>query len=892
MNRRLSPPFAPSRASIGLLLLCSLVIAVPGQATTLLTNGSEIYFTRFAGDDLSVVNGADGFTIYVPPGAKSLEVEFRTAPNEPVELMVRNGLDVGIDPNSGLETYGPKRASYFTMPDNLGIARITVSNQVFPPLSPGTYYIGFLRRAENQAIEGTMKATVSGGPVEELYSLAESKFDVDAEGWTRNATLSPLPGTVVGDPKSLFEYYGERGNPGGFIAIRDVGQGPDEFFVAPDKFNVNLIENSETRIEFDLARITGGREPHFGVEVRVYSDEGSWRWIGQPPTSIPTDYNFFTGQVDPLWRLVSVPVRRDFWNKLAGTGSFEDTMANPKRIEVRGSYTFGPGTNGLDNFRILVRGEAPPQPVLPTISTFSGGFDRWLRNYPQDEELEGATLGDRDSMFLWDQEEGNPGGRITIAETGDHGGPNADAFVAPQEFLGIYTGLNQPRFEFDYRHRSFLGATDPVRIWIFGAGSIYRWDGAVPLNIWGHQTAYLRAADWTLESGAATFPEVLANVVRIEISAEHAWSRERNSLDNFAVLTADSPPLPQSLTAAPSTLDFAAVATEASPEPQMIQITSSGGELLWQAAVEGSVKDRVELSATHGTAPQEVAVSVDTAGLAAGEYAFTVVVTASGTTLPAQRIEAKLTVSPQPFPTPVISDGGVVQAATYQAKLAPGALGVIFGTSLGGPAQGLALGYTGQRGDALPTEASGVKVLVYEEFEQLIAEAPLLYVSDGQINFQMPFEVAGRARVRLVVAVGGIRSAPSPVQILASAPGIFTFEGNRAIAVNHNGQLVTATTPLTRTKNVTVYMTGQGSVAPSWASGRAASASPLIFAPAEAHAYIGGAEARITFLGLAPGMVGVLQMNIEPSYFTPLGEQTMHVNIGGFESNSTIVVVQ
>lgn len=891
MIRRQSPQPAPSRASIGLLILMSALFAAPGQATTLLTNGSEIYFSRFAGEDLTSVNGADGFTVFVPPGAKSLEVQFRTDPNAPIELMVRRGSDVGIDPVLGIPTYAPDRADYFHMPNNLGVATVVVSADTWPRLQPGTYFIGFLRRAENIGVAGTLKATVSGGPVEELYPLVESTFNKDAEGWTRNATISPLPGTALGDPKSSFEYRDGRGNPDGFIVIRDVGGGPDEFFVAPDKFNVNLIENSETRIEFDLSRINGGREPHFGVEVRVISEVGAWRWIGQPPTSIPTDFDFFFDQVNPLWRLVSVPVRGDFWNRYAGSGSFEDTMSAPKRIEIRGSYTFGPGANGLDNVRILARGEAPAQPVLPTVSTFNGGYDRWIRNYPATEDFPGATVGDRDSMFLFDDEEGNPGGRITIAETGDHGGPNADAFVAPQAFLGIYTDLNQPRFEFDYRHRSFLGATEPVRIWIFGAGSIYRWDGAAPLNIWAHQTAYLRASDWELQSGAASFDAVLANVVRIEVSAEHAWSRERNSIDNFALLTADSPPLPQSITAGPRTLTFSSEATEAAPEPQTIEITSSGG-LLFAATVEGSIADRVTLSETQGSAPAEVSVSIDTAGLAAGEYAFAILVYSPGTTLPVQRIEGSLNLAPQPFPTPVISENGIVHAATYKGDLAAGALGVIFGQNLGGPAEGWTLGYQGQRRDALPTDAGGVKVLVYEQFDQMIAEAPLLYVSDRQINFQMPFEVAGRSEVRVVVVIGGIRSTPQAVRVLPSAPGIFTYDGDRAIAVNDQGRLVSADSPATRTKTLTVYMTGQGAVAPRWASGRAASANPLIFTPAQAYASIGGVEGTITFLGLAPGMVGVLQMNVEPSYFTPLGEQILRVNIGGFNSNEARVVVR
>ena len=892
MKRRISPHSAPSRASIGLLLTLSILFVTAGQATTLLTNGSETHFSRFAGSDLTSVNGADGFTVFVPPGARSLEVEFRTEPNVRTELMVRRGLDVGIDPIFGIPTFAHSRADYFAMPNNLGVARIVVSADTWPRLEAGTYFIGFLRRAEDIGVAGVLKATVSGGPVEELYPLAQSTFDAGADGWTRNATPSPLPGTGVGDPKSTFEYRADRGNPGGFIAIRDIAGGPDEFFVAPEKFNVDLLEHDDTRIEFDLSRINGGREPHFGVEVRVISEVGAWRWIGQTPSSIPTDFDFFSDQVNPIWRLVSVPIRRDFWNRYAGSGSFEAAMSAPKRIEIRGNYTLGSGTNGLDNVRILVRGEAPAQPVLPTVSSFSSGFDRWSRNYPKSERFPEAPLGDRDSQFLWDREEGNPGGRITIAETGDHGGPNADAFVAPQEFLGIYTGLNAPRFEFDYRHRSFLGATEPVRIWIYGAGSKYRWDGAVPLNIWSRQTAHLRASDWTRESGTGSFDQALANVTRVEISAEHAWSRERNSLDNFALLTADSPPLPQSISAGPSTLSFSGAATDPSPDPRMIQITSSGADLLWEANMAGAIASRIQLSATQGQAPEEVAVTVDTAGLTPGEYPFSIVIRAQGTTLPPERIDGVLNLAPQPHPTPVISDGGVVQAATYRPELAAGALGLIFGRNLGGPMDGLLLSYVGRRRDALPTDAAGVRVLIYEQFEQLIAEAPLMYVSRDQINFQMPFEVAGRALVRVVVSIGGVRSAPQSVRILPSAPGVFTWQGDRAIAVNDQGQLVTAETPAVRTKSLTVYMTGQGGVAPQWASVRAASASPLIFAPAQATAVIGGVEGTITFLGLAPGMVGVLQMNVEPSYFTPVGEQMLRVNIGGFDSNEARVVIR
>ena len=91
---------------------------------------------------------------------------------------------------------------------------------------------------------------------------------------------------------------------------------------------------------------------------------------------------------------------------------------------------------------------------------------------------------------------------------------------------------------------------------------------------------------------------------------------------------------------------------------------------------------------------------------------------------------------------------------------------------------------------------------------------------------------------------------------------------------------------------MTVYMTGQGPVAPNWPTGKAASAFPLILAPAEAHAFVGGVEGKIEFLGLAPGMVGVLQMNFRPDHFSPLGDQPLKVSIGGHESNEGLIFIR
>jgi len=288
------------------------------------------------------------------------------------------------------------------------------------------------------------------------------------------------------------------------------------------------------------------------------------------------------------------------------------------------------------------------------------------------------------------------------------------------------------------------------------------------------------------ESGSASFDAVSSHIQRIEVSAEHAEGRERNSLDNFAVLTDDTPPLPQSITALPGALSFVAVAAEEPPAPQMLQISASGPPVRWGAEISGDIKDRVRLSETEGEPSSEVEVSIDTDGLAAGSYPFQVVVRALGTTVPAQVVQGSLRLS-DARATPQISQGAVVNAASGQPVLAAGALARLTGTNLGGPPEGVRSSYGGQRGDQLPTELEGVKVLVYETWEGLIAEAPIVSLSDREIEFQMPFEAAGRAAVRVLVAIGGLRSETINVQLTPSAPGVFADEDGRGAVLNADG---------------------------------------------------------------------------------------------------------
>jgi len=206
----------------------------------------------------------------------------------------------------------------------------------------------------------------------------------------------------------------------------------------------------------------------------------------------------------------------------------------------------------------------------------------------------------------------------------------------------------------------------------------------------------------------------------------------------------------------------------------------------------------------------------------------------------------------------------VVNAASFAAGIAAGALETIGGVHL-------AAGRTATADYPWPTTLAGVQVLLNG------APMPLLYVSDAQINFYVPPGASLGSGSLTVVPPSGTQ-ATVPVNVATLAPGI--FPGAILLAGTATSAL---TTPVYAGDTIEIYCTGLG---PTRAAGglETTALTPTVF--------IGATPVQPIFSGLAPGFVGLYQVNVQvPSGLAP-GAQPVLISVSLAHSNSVNILVQ
>jgi uncharacterized protein (TIGR03437 family) len=215
---------------------------------------------------------------------------------------------------------------------------------------------------------------------------------------------------------------------------------------------------------------------------------------------------------------------------------------------------------------------------------------------------------------------------------------------------------------------------------------------------------------------------------------------------------------------------------------------------------------------------------------------------------------------------PQFTAAGVVNAASFQQRaLAPGSLVSLFGLNLA-PSPIVQFG--------------GIS-------------APIIFASSSQVNLQVPWELQGQSTSSVTVTVNSITSAAQVVSVGVADPGVFSMgapEGGQGAIVNLAGILVDANSPAHAGDYLEIYANGLGPVSNTPQTGAVAVLSPLSTLIGNPAVTIGGVPAPVSWAGLAPGFIGLYQVNVQVPQGIAAGDGAPVVLSTGATASNTVTI--
>ncbi|MGA7235881.1 MAG: hypothetical protein WBY44_09385 [Bryobacteraceae bacterium] len=248
-----------------------------------------------------------------------------------------------------------------------------------------------------------------------------------------------------------------------------------------------------------------------------------------------------------------------------------------------------------------------------------------------------------------------------------------------------------------------------------------------------------------------------------------------------------------------------------------------------------------------------------------------------------------------------LKPGVVVNAATYQTgvPVGQGSLAVMFGS-------GLAANTVTSSTPPWQGTLENRQITIDDQ-----TVSPIYYMSQTQANFQIPSNAAlGTQRVALRVGDTGELIAGGNLLISAASPGLFTTNqagSGQAAVVNQDNTINSPSNPAPAGSTVTLYGTGQGPVSPAVQDGAAAGTGPLSYTVAVPTSNsntclnsqpsmcvaVGSNFGNVQYSGLAPGYVGLWQINVTIPQGTPAGSAVpVRVVIDSSSSNLVTIAVK
>ena len=181
--------------------------------------------------------------------------------------------------------------------------------------------------------------------------------------------------------------------------------------------------------------------------------------------------------------------------------------------------------------------------------------------------------------------------------------------------------------------------------------------------------------------------------------------------------------------------------------------------------------------------------------------------------------------------------------------------------------------------------------------------APLFYVSPLQINFQVPWIQISKPTPFPLRITQGESFTTITITLTPYAPALFTTNGQgsgQASAIISNTSILAApagaypgSRPAKKGEFILLYCTGLGDVKNHPAAGALSPGNPPATTATVPKLTVGGADATVSFSGLAPGFVGLYQVNFQIPDTAPSGDAVaIALTIAGTKSNTATIAIQ
>jgi uncharacterized protein (TIGR03437 family) len=230
---------------------------------------------------------------------------------------------------------------------------------------------------------------------------------------------------------------------------------------------------------------------------------------------------------------------------------------------------------------------------------------------------------------------------------------------------------------------------------------------------------------------------------------------------------------------------------------------------------------------------------------------------------------------------PVLAQNGAVNAFNrlLGAGVAPGEIVEIYGTNL-------ATQTVSATNAPLPISLGGTSVIIGG------IEAPLYYISPGQIDAQIPYELTVGNQYQVQVNANGAITVPASVSIIPVAPGVAGASSAQVIA-QHNADYspVSEASPAKPGEFIVLYLDGLGIPDSNVPTGAPSPASPLAHPVVAPVLTLNGVSVPVYFAGLTPGAVGLYQIDLQIPANAPNGDLLLSIGQDAATSNVVILPV-